>query len=65
MLDAEQRKFVSGTSSNFLVTQRQNAVRLAQQSELNAVIRHRQARTNLDRAKGVLLQERRIELSSN
>jgi outer membrane protein TolC len=62
-LDVEQRKFLSGTSSNFLVTQRQNALRQAQQSELQALIRHRQAITSLQRTTGTLLDDRKIEVT--
>lgn len=63
-LETEQRKFVSGTSSNFLVTQRQDALRQAQLAELRALVRHKLAKTNLHRVAGTLLDERNIELDT-
>jgi outer membrane protein TolC len=63
-LDAEQRKFMAGTSSNFLVTQRQDGLRQAQQSELQALIRHKQAITTLQRTTGTLLDARKIEVTA-
>ena len=63
-LDTEERKFVSGTSSNFLVTQRQDALRQAQLAELRALVRHKLAKTNLHRIAGTLLEERNIEVGA-
>ena len=63
-LDAEQRKFLNGTSSNFFVAQRQADLASARQSELAALIGHRKATTALDAAMGVLLEERGIELDA-
>lgn len=61
-LDAEQRKFLNGTSSNFFITQRQNDVLTAQLAELSALIRHQKAMTTLNAATGVLLDDRRIRI---
>ena len=63
-LDAEQRKFLNGTSSNFFVAQRQADLASARQSELAALISHRKATTALEAAMGVLLEERGIELDA-
>jgi outer membrane protein TolC len=63
-LEAEQRKFLNGTSSNFVVAQRQADVAAARQAELAALINHRKASTALDAAMGVLLSERGIRLDA-
>jgi outer membrane protein TolC len=61
-LDVEQRKFLNGTSSNFLIAQRQEELAAAQFSELDAIVGHTKAATALARATGQLLQQRNIEL---
>lgn len=61
-LDAEQRRFLNGTSDNFYIAQRQNDVNGAQLAELAALIEHRKAATALRAAMGVLLEERNIVL---
>ncbi len=61
-LEVEQRKFLNGTSSNFLVAQRQEELAAAQLSELTAVLGHTKAATALARATGELLDDRHIEL---
>ena len=61
-LDAEQRKFRNGSSSNFFVAQRQQELATAQLSELSAVLAHKKATTALLRATGRLLDERHLEL---
>jgi outer membrane protein TolC len=61
-LEVEQRKFLNGTSSNFFVAQRQDALASAQVAELSAVIGHKKATAALLRATGTLLDERHIEL---
>ena len=63
-LDAEQRKFINGTSSNFFIAQRQADLATARQQELAALISHRKASTSLDAAMGVLLAERGIRLDA-
>ena len=61
-LDIEQRKFLNGTSSNFVVAQRQEELAAAQLAELNALLAHQKASTTLLHATGVLLTERGIAL---
>jgi outer membrane protein TolC len=61
-LDAEQRKFRNGSSSNFFIAQRQQELASAQLSELSAVLAHKKATAALLRATGRLLDERHIEL---
>jgi len=61
-LDVEQRKFLNGTSSNFLVAQRQEELAAAQLSELTAVVGHTKAAAALARATGQLLDDRHIQL---
>jgi outer membrane protein TolC len=61
-LDVEQRKFLNGTSSNFVVAQRQEELAAAQLAELTAVLAHTKAAATLARATGLLLAERHIEL---
>ncbi len=61
-LDAEQRKFLNGTSNNFFVAQRQDDLARARLAELAALIQHRKAATSLRAAMGVLLEHRRVKL---
>lgn len=61
-LDAEQRRFLNGTSDNFYVAQRQNDLAGARLSELAALVQHRKAATALRAAMGVLLDDRGIVL---
>jgi outer membrane protein TolC len=61
-LDAEQRKFMNGTSSNFFIAQRQNDVAQAQLAELVALVQHQKAVTTLQAAMGVLLEDRSVQL---
>ena len=61
-LDAEQRKFLNGTSNNFFVAQRQDDLSRARLAELSALIQHRKAATALRAAMGVLLEHRHVEL---
>lgn len=61
-LDVEQRKFLNGTSSNFVVAQRQEELAAAQLAELSAVLAHTKAAATLASATGVLLDERHIVL---
>jgi outer membrane protein TolC len=63
-LEAEQRKFLNGTSSNFIVAQRQADLASARQAELAALIGHRKSSTALEAAMGVLLEERGIRLDA-
>lgn len=61
-LDAEQRKFLNGTSNNFFVAQRQDDLARARLAELSALIQHRKAATALRAAMGVLLEHRHVKL---
>ena len=61
-LDAEQRKFMTGQSSNFFIQQRQNDLLQAQLSELQALITHQKATTGLRAAEGLLLEDEHIQL---
>jgi len=61
-LDAEQRKFLNGTSNNFFVAQRQDDLSRARLAELSALIAHRKAATALRAAMGVLLEHRHVQL---
>ena len=61
-LDAEQRKFINGTSSNFFVAQRQEELARARLSELTAVISHQKAINNLMAVRGDLLEKRGIDV---
>jgi len=59
-LDVEQRRFLDGISSNFLVAQRQDLLAQARLAELTALIAHRKARTAWEQATGQLLDMRSI-----
>jgi outer membrane protein TolC len=61
-LDAEQRRFLNGTSDNFYVAQRQNDLAGARLAELAALVQHRKAATALRAAMGVLLEDRGVVL---
>jgi outer membrane protein len=61
-LEAEQRKFLNGTSSNFFIAQRQEELASAQLSELAAVLGHKKATAALLRATGRLLEARHVEI---
>ncbi len=61
-LENEQKMFVTGTSSNYLVAQKQDSVRLAQEAELAAMVAHKRASTALQRTIGDLLDKRGIKV---
>ncbi len=61
-LEIEQRKFMSGQSSNFVVAQRQEELAQAQAAELAAVLAHKKAQAALLKATGRLLDERHVQL---
>ena len=61
-LDAEQRKFAAGTSSNYLVAERGRSVAEAQLAELDSLINHKTAKLALLRATGELLEKRNVTL---
>ena len=55
-LDAEQRKFEVGTSTNFEVLQFQNQLRNAQLTELTTILNLQNAIATLEQNKGTLLE---------
>jgi outer membrane protein len=61
-LELEERKFLAGTSSNFLVAERQESVARAQLAELTALLAHQKATVVLERETGRLLEARGIAL---
>ena len=61
-LEIEQRKFLTGQSSNFVIAQRQEELAQAQLAELQAVLAHKKAQAALLRATGRLLDERGVTL---
>ncbi|NVB85241.1 MAG: TolC family protein [Kofleriaceae bacterium] len=63
-LEIEQRKFLNGQSSNFLVAQHQQELAAAQVAELGAMLDHKKASAALSLATGELLGARHIELTT-
>ncbi len=61
-LEIEQRRFLTGSSTNINVAQRQDALLAARQAELDALLSHTRASTTLHRVTGRLLEERHVEL---
>lgn len=61
-LSAERDRYGAGLSTNFLVLTRQNDLSRARLDEITALTDYRKARTELARATGALLEERRIEV---
>lgn len=61
-LEVEQRKFLNGSSSNFLVAQRQEELAAAQVAELTALLAHQKASATFLLATGTLLTARAIAL---
>ncbi len=61
-LEIEQRRFLTGSSSNINVAQRQDALAAARLAELDALLSHTRAATTLHKVTGRLLEERHIEL---
>jgi outer membrane protein TolC len=59
-LEVEQRRFLNGLSSNFLVAQRQAELAQARLSELEALIEHEKAASDLQLAMGELLEARHL-----
>lgn len=59
-LAIEERRFLDGISSNFLIAQRQEELAQSQLAELSALIAHRKARTGWEIATGQLLDTRGI-----
>ena len=61
-LSAEHDRYVAGLSTNFLVLTRQNDLSNARLEEIAALTDYRRARTEMARATGSLLEERRIQV---
>jgi outer membrane protein len=59
-LDVEQRRFLNGLSSNFIVAQRQAELSQARLAELDALIQHEKATSDLQLATGELLEARHL-----
>jgi outer membrane protein len=60
-LDVEQRRFLNGLSSNFIVAQRQAELAQARLAELGALIQHEKATSDLQLATGQLLEARSLK----
>jgi outer membrane protein TolC len=61
-LDAEQKKFQEGLSTNFQVLTYQDSLAKAQSSEIQAITGYNQALVALDQATGVILQKHNITI---
>lgn len=61
-LDAENKKFANGMSTNFLVLSKQNDLNTARGNELQSQIFYVKAVTTLEKAMGHLLEARKLEL---
>lgn len=59
-LEVEQRRFLNNISDNFKVAQVQGELELARQAELQALIDHEKAHSDLLRATGELLEARNL-----
>jgi outer membrane protein len=61
-LDAEQKKFQFGTSTNTLVLQYQSQLATAESTLVNAMVAYEKSRVELDRATGALLDHAGISI---
>jgi outer membrane protein TolC len=61
-LDAEQKKFQFGTSTNTLVLQYQSQLATAESALVNATVAYEKSRVELDRATGALLDHDGISI---
>jgi len=61
-LEAEQKKFENGMSTNFFVLQRQDELDTAKAAELRSRIDYAKAVTALDKAVGTLLEARKLDI---
>jgi outer membrane protein len=61
-LDAEQKKYQFGTSTNTLVLQYQSQLATAESTLVNAMVAYEKSRLELDRATGQLLEKFGISL---
>jgi outer membrane protein TolC len=64
-VDAEQKKFANGMSTNFLVLQVQEDLAIAQAAELQSRVTYRQAAVAYQAAVGILLDSRGIQLKDD
>ena len=64
-VDAEQKKFANGMSTNFLVLQVQEDLAIAQAAELQSRVTYRQAAVAYQAAVGTLLDSRGIQLKDD
>jgi outer membrane protein TolC len=60
-LEVEQRRFLNGLSSNFVIAQRQADLAQARQAELEALIQHEKAASDLQLAMGELLESHHVQ----
>jgi outer membrane protein TolC len=60
-LEVERRRFINGLSGNFFVAQRQAELAQARLGELEALIQHERASSDLQLATGELLEARRLK----
>jgi outer membrane protein TolC len=60
-LDVEQRRFLNGLSSNFFIAQRQAELAQARLGELEALIQHEKASSDLQLATGQLLEAHHLK----
>jgi outer membrane protein TolC len=61
-LDAEQKKFQFGTSTNTLVLQYQSQLATSESTLVNAMVAYEKSRVELDRATGTLLDQHGISI---
>jgi outer membrane protein len=61
-LEAEQKKFAVGMSTNFFVVQAQRDLSVAEANELRAIIDYNKAIMNFERARGTLLERVQVEV---
>jgi outer membrane protein TolC len=61
-LDAEQERYSVGLSTNFLVLTRQNDLSRARLEEISVITDYRTARSEMARASGSLIDDRRIDV---
>lgn len=61
-LSSERERYAVGLSTNFLVLTRQNDLARARLDEISALIDYRNARTEMARATGLILDQRRVDV---
>jgi outer membrane protein len=63
LLDAEQKRFSLGASTSYLVVVEQRDLTVAQAAELASLVTYQNARTNLDRMTGAILEANHISIA--